>query len=497
VPVPADKITAAAPNLRSRAIVDPPEEAARILGAQGTRVAVSVDASERIASDLFCGHRRRAIAGGRCILRVCPMSDWLDRLARSIARRHSPARRAGSPGTGEHHGERIDLFARALAEPIPRRRMLALTAGVIAGTATLQMLVRAAQGEYDLCPDGVWLWTGSGETPAQVCAEPNPACTSPCGLVTVGDYWAFNCCRGQDICCPFGPGETGSTTYGGLCCTAGEVCLHNPTDCCSAERVCGSQCCPARTRCIAGKCCPPGSTPCGEDCCDASTECRNGQCEPRCPPRQQPCGKRCCPPGGKCVTGKCCKKQRRTLSASGLEFVESEEGFCPKAYEDKVCNCTIGFGHLLHMGFCTKADYRLKWTENEAEDRLRERLSEFERDVQAFGRRVCLDQCQYDALVDFHYNTSPRSWSSLIAGINDNNLDTIADRILQYDKALNQKTKQWEVLPALTGRRRRESAMFRSCTYQYAHGRAKCPRVCASRRKKRAGIGRGRNLRAV
>src|SRR5690349_4068842 len=48
---------------------------------------------------------------------------------------------------------------------------------------------------------------------------------------------------------------------------------------------------------------------------------------------------------------------RLSLSARGLAFIERWEAFVGHLYNDSAGNCTIGYGHLVHMGPCTSADH--------------------------------------------------------------------------------------------------------------------------------------------
>jgi uncharacterized protein YkwD len=63
--------------------------------------------------------------------------------------------------------------------------------------------------------------------------------------------------------------------------------------------VCGAQCCPDTTRCVANSCCPLERV-CGDTCC-LGEECINGAC---CPIGRA-CGDVCCPPGQQCIGDQC------------------------------------------------------------------------------------------------------------------------------------------------------------------------------------------------
>src|SRR5579862_3661302 len=94
------------------------------------------------------------------------------------------------------------------------------------------------------------------------------------------------------------------------------------------------------------------------------------------------------------------------VSDAGLRFIGRFEGFRPKLYDDPAGNCTIGFGHLVHLGP----------TDGSEPDELRAGISRerglelLRADAGAAARavrssvRVPLSRCQFEALVSFAYN---------------------------------------------------------------------------------------------
>jgi RHS repeat-associated protein len=90
-------------------------------------------------------------------------------------------------------------------------------------------------------------------------------------------------------------------------------------------------------------------------------------------------------------------------SSSLLNFLASCEGFSGTAYPDANGNCTIGYGHLLHLGQCTVADGALSVTRPGA-------MSQFTADVQTAvttlnnNLSVPLNQGQFDAMVSLTFN---------------------------------------------------------------------------------------------
>jgi lysozyme len=93
------------------------------------------------------------------------------------------------------------------------------------------------------------------------------------------------------------------------------------------------------------------------------------------------------------------------VSQKGLNFIADHEGVILKAYNDPVGHCTVGVGHLLHLGNCTQADIS-RWaglTEKQALDLLK-------KDVKVYAAAVLrlidpkLSQHELDALTSFTFN---------------------------------------------------------------------------------------------
>lgn len=62
--------------------------------------------------------------------------------------------------------------------------------------------------------------------------------------------------------------------------------------------------------------------------------------------------------------------QSRSASTSIITFLKSCEGFRSGAYNDSLNNCTIGYGHLLHLGPCTVGESGLHMGRQAATDLL-------------------------------------------------------------------------------------------------------------------------------
>jgi lysozyme len=97
------------------------------------------------------------------------------------------------------------------------------------------------------------------------------------------------------------------------------------------------------------------------------------------------------------------------LSASGAAFIAAYEGFSATPYDGipPARNCTIGYGHQIHPGPCTSADFR-KWgtiTVRQGQALLQsDANSRFVPALRAGIPATPLTQPEFDALVDWIYN---------------------------------------------------------------------------------------------
>ncbi len=94
------------------------------------------------------------------------------------------------------------------------------------------------------------------------------------------------------------------------------------------------------------------------------------------------------------------------LSARGASFIGAWEGFRATVYDDPAGHCTIGFGHLVHLGRCTSAD-RARWGTISRERGLALLRSDAGTAAAGLRSRLAgtrLSQTEFDALVSFVYN---------------------------------------------------------------------------------------------
>lgn len=189
-------------------------------------------------------------------------------------------------------GDRLDELARVLARPMPRRRMMRLSLGVLVGAAVAP---RMAFGQR---PTDCKSYCASG-TP---CPSDRPDCccvdsseTANAWVVPIGgacyDETALECCRVTR------PDGSRSVIY---CDSFLEFCTGNA---CVCAYDCGAQCCTYDGECVNGACrlrCPPDWTSGLDFCCPPGMTSSNNGRDCGCLPEQR-CGDQCCPAGFACL----------------------------------------------------------------------------------------------------------------------------------------------------------------------------------------------------
>lgn len=136
------------------------------------------------------------------------------------------------------------------------------------------------------------------------------------------------------------------------------------------------------------------------------------------------------------------------------QLIKESEGLKLEAYLDAVGVWTIGYGD-------TGADVKegLVITKEEAEERLEQRLREFEGYVNKYVK-VDLNQNQFDALVSLVYNIGPENFrtSTLLKLLNLSDYQGAADQFPRWNKGrVNGKLV---ALNGLTTRRNKERKLF-------------------------------------
>lgn len=144
------------------------------------------------------------------------------------------------------------------------------------------------------------------------------------------------------------------------------------------------------------------------------------------------------------------------LSQKGLELIKSFEGLSLVPYVCAGGINTIGYGNTYYTNGKKVSLQDPKITALQAEELLRNSLSNYEKAVDSFCRDD-ISQSQFDALVSFCYNvgTGNLQKSTLIKKVNANPKDvTIADEFMKWNKA------KGTVLKGLTRRRQAEANLY-------------------------------------
>jgi lysozyme len=142
----------------------------------------------------------------------------------------------------------------------------------------------------------------------------------------------------------------------------------------------------------------------------------------------------------------------QSMSHDGLIFLANLEGVVLTTYEDSKGILTIGVGHTAAAG-PPRPTTGLKLTTAQAIDL-------FEKDIEKYAAAVRralkkpVNQCQFDALCSFHYNTGAIARASLTDAINRGEYEKAATLFMRWVKPVE-----------ITGRRRKEQNLFKNCDY--------------------------------
>ncbi|WP_319469516.1 lysozyme [uncultured Pseudodesulfovibrio sp.] len=130
--------------------------------------------------------------------------------------------------------------------------------------------------------------------------------------------------------------------------------------------------------------------------------------------------------------------------------------------KDGAKNCTIGYGHLLHRGACTKEDYEKYtdgWSRKQAQEVFENDVTEHEKIIKKHVK-VNLSQGEYDALVHFVFNVGEPGFktSTLLKKLNDGNYEGVPDEMRRWNKGTVDGQRQ--VIEGLKNRREDEVEIF-------------------------------------
>ena len=154
------------------------------------------------------------------------------------------------------------------------------------------------------------------------------------------------------------------------------------------------------------------------------------------------------------------KKQPKPtkLSMEGAKFIAKFEGFRGKMYNDAAGHCTIGFGHLVHLGPTTgrEAPEFCKGITRERGLALLQQDAGKACSAIKSNVKVPLNQHQFDALTSFVFNVGGEAFrqSTLLKKLNAGEYAAVPSELNRWNKAGGRP------LEGLTRRRKAEGALF-------------------------------------
>jgi GH24 family phage-related lysozyme (muramidase) len=158
------------------------------------------------------------------------------------------------------------------------------------------------------------------------------------------------------------------------------------------------------------------------------------------------------------------------LSARGEAFIAHFEGLRTKLYNDPAGHCSIGVGHLVHLGRCngagSEAPFRNGISREEAFKLMRKDAARFEK---AVNKAVApdLEQHEFDALVSFAYNVGEGALqrSSALRELNHGRKSALPSLIMPFVH-----DGKGNVIAGLVRRRRAEGDLFAHADYDPGPG---------------------------
>jgi lysozyme len=146
-----------------------------------------------------------------------------------------------------------------------------------------------------------------------------------------------------------------------------------------------------------------------------------------------------------------------SVAQESAKLIAQFEGYSDRCYNDPVGHATIGYGHLLHYGPCTKKDMRLRWTKKEARLQLKEDIKYRIEIVQKATKKVYTTKNMKVALTSFVYNVGETAFkeSTLLKLLKKGYYLRSANQLLRWKYGDNKR-----VLPGLVVRRKKERQVF-------------------------------------
>jgi lysozyme len=151
------------------------------------------------------------------------------------------------------------------------------------------------------------------------------------------------------------------------------------------------------------------------------------------------------------------------LSEKGVQFVARFEGWRADLYNDPAGHCTIGYGHLVHMGPCNGSEpekFKRGITKEQGLKLLKKDAASAAAAVEE-KVTVPLNQAQFDALVDFVFNLGAGNFASstLLKKLNQKQYSEVPSELNRWVFAGG------KVLPGLVTRRKAEGTLFSTGNY--------------------------------
>jgi lysozyme len=151
------------------------------------------------------------------------------------------------------------------------------------------------------------------------------------------------------------------------------------------------------------------------------------------------------------------------ISDQGTLFVAQFEGFDPRLVNDAAGHCTIGYGHLVHLGPCDGSE-PAEFRHGITRERGLQILAQETADAAAVVSRlvtVPLTQAQFDALVSFAFNVGQTSFagSTLLRLLNRGDYGSVPVQLGRFVFAGGRR------LPGLVARRAAEGRLFSAGDY--------------------------------
>ncbi|MCQ8897683.1 lysozyme [Limnobacter humi] len=153
------------------------------------------------------------------------------------------------------------------------------------------------------------------------------------------------------------------------------------------------------------------------------------------------------------------------LGIKGKALIQEFERFSATLYDsDGAGHCTIGWGHLVHRGFCDGRENESVFRKGISKSRADQLFMVDVEDAEAFvnkilkSRGLSVNQAQFDALVSFTYNVGSGNFKLMMdrcfERFPDQPLDSIPQCMQTYNKAGSR------VLQGLVNRRKKEIELF-------------------------------------